>query len=104
MKNNNSDNVKTSKSVVSYSWILKHMTFFFFLAALAVIYIANGHWADTMLRDISKTSKELKDKQYEYKSLKSIEMYKSRESQVVQAAVKIGLKPSAEPPVTIEMK
>ena len=71
---------------------------------LAIVYIANGHWADTMLRDISKTGKEVKEKEYEYKSLKSIEMYKNRESQVVQAAAPLGLKPAQEPPVTIEVK
>lgn len=104
MEQQQTNNGKTVKPVINYHWILKHLPFFLFLSLLAIIYIANGHWADTMLRDISKTSREVKEKQYEYKSLKSIEMYKSRESQVVQAAAPLGLKPAQQPPVTIEAK
>jgi cell division protein FtsL len=104
MENQRAETSKSQRPVINYYWILKHLPFFLFLSLLAIIYIANGHWADTMLRDISKTSKEVKEKEYEYKSLKSIEMYKSRESQVTQAAAPLGLKPAIEPPVTIEAK
>jgi hypothetical protein len=74
-----------------------------FLALLAVIYIANGHWADKTIRDINITQKQVKDMEYEYKNLKSLEMYRSRESQVVQAAAAMGLKPAAQPPVKLEI-
>ena len=93
-----------SKTALNYSWILKHFSFFMFLALLAVIYIANGHWADNTIRDINVTSKQVKDLEYEYKNLKSIEMYRSRESQIVQSAASLGLKPAAEPPVKLEMQ
>ena len=75
-----------------------------FLALLAIIYIANGHWADNTIRDINVTAKQVKDMEYEYKNLKSLEMYKSRESQVTQAAASLGLKPPAVPPVKLEME
>jgi len=42
--------------------------------------------------------------EYEYKNLKSIEMFRSRESQVTQAAAALGLKPAAEQPVKLEIK
>ena len=92
------------KSAVTYTWIIKHFGFFMFLALLAVIYIANGHWADNTMREINITQKQVKDMEYEYKNLKSLEMYRSRESQVMQAASAMGLKPAAEPPVKLEIE
>ena len=89
---------------INYTWIIKHFVFLMFLALLAVIYIANGHWADNTMRDINITQKQVKDMEYEYKNLKSLEMYRSRESQVTQAAAALGLKPAAEPPVKLEME
>ena len=46
---------------MSYHWIMKNIGFFLFLAALAVIYIYNGHYADKIVRDINRTNKELKE-------------------------------------------
>lgn len=91
----------SGKSLVNYNWILKHFGFLLFLAMLAVVYIANGHWADNTIRDINITAKQVKDMEYEYKTLKSIEMYRSRESQVTQAAAALGLKPATTPPVKL---
>jgi cell division protein FtsL len=89
---------------MKYEWILKNLLFFLFLAVLAIVYIANGHMADNTIRDISVTAKELKELQYEYKSLKSEEMFKSREAQIVQAAAPLGLKISNDPPVKLVIK
>ncbi|MEP6684055.1 MAG: FtsL-like putative cell division protein [Parafilimonas sp.] len=91
-------------STVNYTWIIKHFAFLMFLALLAVIYIANGHWADSTIRDINVTQKQVKDMEYEYKNLKSLEMYRSRESQVTQAAASLGLKPATVPPVKLELE
>ncbi len=88
-------------SHINYTWLVKHFGFFMFLALLAVIYIANGHWADKTIRDINITQKQVKDMEYEYKNLKSLEMYRSRESQVTQAAASLGLKPATTPPVKL---
>ena len=92
------------RSAINYTWILKHFSFLMFLALLAIIYIANGHWADNTIRDINATQKQVKDMEYEYKNLKSLEMYRSRESQVTQAAAALGLKPPTEPPVKLDIQ
>ncbi|MFT4153946.1 FtsL-like putative cell division protein [Parafilimonas sp.] len=86
---------------INYAWIVRHFGFLLFLATLAVVYIANGHWADDTIRDINITQKQVKDMEYEYKNLKSLEMYRSRESQVTQAAAALGLKPGTTPPVKL---
>jgi hypothetical protein len=101
MKTNAEDKIK---STINYTWIIKHFAFLMFLALLAIIYIANGHWADNTIRDINVTQKQVKDMEYEYKNLKSLEMYRSRESQVTQAAAALGLKPAATPPVKLEIE
>jgi hypothetical protein len=86
---------------MGYEWIVKNLVFFLFLSLLAVIYIANGHMADNTIRDINATAKEVKELQYEYKSLKSEAIFKSRETEIVQAATPLGLKISTEQPMRL---
>jgi hypothetical protein len=89
------------KGLFSYQWILKNLVFFLFVAFLAVLYIANGHEADKMIRDINVTAKDIKELKYEFKTLKSEEIFRSRQAQIVQAASALGLKVSVQPPVHI---
>ena len=88
-------------SLRNYKWITKNIGFFLFAALLAVIYIANGHKADNMLRDINATGKNVKELQYEYKTLKSEVIFKSREEQIVKAAQPLGLQLPQQPPAQI---
>jgi cell division protein FtsL len=86
------------KGLFNYQWIVKNIPFFLFISALTVLYIANGHRADRIIRRINSTTTELKDLQYEYKTLKSEVMFKSQEVQIVKAAEPLGLKVSRETP------
>jgi len=107
MSEENKQQIKSKKvfpTFIGYEWILKNLLFFLFLALLAVIYIANGHMADNTIRDINNTARDVKELQYEYKSLKSEEMFKSRESQIVEAATPLGLKISNEPPMRLTVE
>jgi hypothetical protein len=94
------------RRLMNYKWVTANIPFFLFLSALAVLYIANGHIADKTVRDINATAGKLKELQYEYKTVKSDLMYKSREAEMIKAAAPLGLKVSAEPPIhiTIEHK
>ena len=89
--------------VFNYRWIVKNIPFFLFLAGLAVLYIANGHMADNRVRRINDTGKKLKDLQYEYKTLKSEMMFKSRESEMVKTASPLGLVIDSTSPFRIKM-
>ena len=89
--------------VFSYGWILKNIPFFLFLAVLAVLYIANGHMSDNRIRKINDTARRLKDLQYEYKTLKSEMMFKSRESEMVKAAQPMGLARDTTSPYRIKL-
>ncbi len=92
---------KPLRGLLGYGWILKNLGFFLFLALLAVIYIANGHMADRTIRKINDTGKELKELQYEYKTLKSEVMFMSKESEMVKTAAPLGLKIDTVPPARI---
>lgn len=82
----------------NYQWIVKNIPFFLFLSVLAVLYIANGHQSDKTIRRINSTTSQLKELQYEYKTLKSEVMFRSQEAQIVKAAEPLGLKVSKDMP------
>jgi cell division protein FtsL len=89
------------KRMLSYRWIVKNIPFFLFLAALAVVYIYNGHSADKTVRQMTKVNRELKELQYEYKTLKSEVMFRSKQSELARAVEPFGLKELLKPPVVL---
>jgi hypothetical protein len=91
----------TLRKFLSYRWILRNFPFFLFLSVLGVIYIYNGHFADKQMREINKVSKELKELQYEYKTLKSDVMFRSKQSELAKAVEPFGLKELTTPPVVL---
>ena len=89
------------KKMLNYHSLVKQVPFFLFLTLLAVIYIYNGHYADKMIRAINKTGKEVKELQYEYKTVKSEVMFRSQESELAKAVAPLGLKELEESPVVL---
>ena len=90
------------KRLFNYQWIVKNIPYFLFLSVLAVVYIYNGHYSDNTVKDINKTSKELKELQYEYKSMKSEVMFRSKQSELAKAVAPLGLKELVQPPVILK--
>jgi hypothetical protein len=86
----------------SHQWMVKNIPFFLFLALMAVLYIFNGHYSDKTIKDINKTSKELQELQYEYKTLKSEVMFRSKQSELAKAVEPLGLKEITEPPIVLK--
>ena len=97
------DNVKNTgwKRWLNYQSIVKQVPFFLFLALLAVVYIFNGHYADKTIREINRTTKEVKELKYEYITVKSEVMFRSKPSELVKAVEPLGLRELAEPPVVL---
>jgi hypothetical protein len=87
--------------LLNYAAVVRQIPFFLFLAMLAVIYIYNGHYADRTIRNISRTSNELKELQYEYKSVKGEVLFRSKQSELIQAVQPLGLKELTEAPVVL---
>jgi hypothetical protein len=90
------------KRWLNYQSIVKQIPFFLFLALLAVIYIYNGHYADKTIRSINRTAKEVKELQYEYKTVKSEVMFRSKQSELVKAVEPLGLKELVVSPVVLK--
>jgi Bacteriodetes cell division protein (FtsL-like) len=90
------------KQWLNYQSIVKQVPFFLFLAALAVVYIFNGHYADKTIRKINRTAKEVKELKYEYIAVKSKVMYQSKQSELVKVVEPLGLKELTESPVVLK--
>ncbi|RYF85317.1 MAG: hypothetical protein EON98_06910 [Chitinophagaceae bacterium] len=86
---------------LSYASIVKQVPFFLFLAALAVVYIYNGHNADKTIRRIGKATSELKDLQGEYKSVTGDVLLRSRQSEMVETVKPLGLTELTEEPTIL---
>lgn len=89
------------KRLLNYQWMVKNFPFFLFLSLLAVIYIYNGHYADKTIRNINTVSKELDELNYEYKTLKSEVMFRSKQSELSKEVEPLGLKELTVPPVIL---
>ena len=87
--------------MLNYQSIVRQVPFFLFLALLAVVYIYNGHTADKTIREISKTERELKELQYEYKTVKGDVLFRSKQSELVKAVEPLGLKELMAAPVVL---
>jgi hypothetical protein len=89
------------KRLLNYQSIVKQVPFFLFLAMLAVVYIYNGHYADKAIRNINETAREVKELQYEYKTVKSEVMFRSKQSELAKAVEPLGLKELTVAPIVI---
>ncbi|RYY57109.1 MAG: hypothetical protein EOO09_04055 [Chitinophagaceae bacterium] len=94
--------MKGLKRWLNYQSVVKQVPFFLFLTMLAVVYIYNGHLADKTIRSISRTARELKELQHEFKTVKSEVMFRSKQSELVKAVEPMGLKELAQAPVILE--
>lgn len=87
-----------SKGRISSLWAASHLPFAFFIFCLGVIYIANRHHTENLIRDINRVSGEVKVLSWEYKTLQSELMQKSTQSQIVDKVAPFGLEVILEPP------
>lgn len=90
------------KRLLSYKWVVQNIPFFLFLSTLAVLYIYNGHFSDRLIKKISTSEKHIKELEYEYKTVKSEVIYRSKASELAKAVEPMGLKELTKPPVVIE--
>jgi hypothetical protein len=92
---------KKWKKVLNYQSVVKQVPFFLFLTFLAVVYIYNGHMADKTARSISRTTREVRELQHEYKTVKAEVMFRSKQSELVKAVEPLGLKELVESPIVL---
>jgi len=90
------------KRLISYKWVAKNIPFFLFLSALAVLYIYNGHYSDRLIKKVSTTEKHIKELEYEFKTVKSEVIFRSKASELARAVEPMGLKELTTPPIVLE--
>lgn len=89
------------KKKINYKFIVKNVPFFLFLGVLAMVYIYNGHYADKLIRKIAVTEKNIRELEYEYKTVKSEVIFRSKASELIKAVEPIGLKELKNPPIQL---
>ena len=89
------------KQVFNYNRIVRNIPFFLFLAVLAILYIYNGHHADKLVRKIALTEKNIKELEYEYKTVKSDLIFRSKASELIKAVEPLGLREPKLPPMLL---
>ena len=90
------------KKIISHKWVVRNIPFFLFLTALAVLYIYNGHYTDKLILKINTTEKKIKELEYEYKTVKSDVIFRSKASELIKVVEPLGLKELTGPPVLLE--
>lgn len=83
---------------LSSLWAANHLPFMLFLFCLGVLYIANRHHTEDMVRDIDRISNEVKVMSWEYKTLQADLMLRSTQSEIASKVEPFGLRVLVEPP------
>lgn len=94
----------TAVSSKSAAWVLKNLPFVLFLGFLAVIYIANNHYAQHSIREIRTQQQELKELRRVYNALNAEVMYDSKKTEIAKSVKGLGLAPSKTAPKKIIIK
>lgn len=93
----------TEKKVLfNYHSIVNNIPFILFLSLLAIVYIFNGHYSDKLVMKTTAVEKNVKELEFEYKTIKSEVIFRSKPSEIVRAVEPLGLKELTEPPMVIE--
>lgn len=99
------DNIKDTKFNwrfwLNYRWIVKNIPFFLYCALLCVIYIANGHYGDKMVKRINVLGRQSRELGFENKNLSGKMLLKSKLSQIETVAKELGLSQGGEQPVVV---
>jgi len=77
--------------------ILHNLPFLLFLSLLAVIYIANSHYAFDRIRKIQRLEHEIRDLRWNYYGAQSDLMYRGVQSKVAKRVDGYGLEPLKSP-------
>jgi hypothetical protein len=90
-----------SGNFLSKDNVVSFLPFIFFMTFMGILYIANGYYAERVVRDLHKTGNDVKELRSEYITIKSDLNYKSKQSQVAQATEPIEIYESTTPPTKI---
>jgi cell division protein FtsL len=90
-----------SGNFLSKDNVVSFLPYIFFMTFMGILYIANGYYAEKVVRELHKTGNDVKELRSEYITIKSELNYKSKQSQVAQATASIEVYESTIPPTKI---
>ena len=96
------DKKKDWRPRINYAGIVKNIPFLLFLFVLAILYIANGHYAVKNIREINQLQTRVKELHWQYLDKKSEWMYRSKMSEVSGKVAPYGLQIADTPPLVIK--
>ena len=80
-----------------------YIPFIAFVGLLAIVYIANRHYAERNVREIDRLSREVKEMNWDYKSLSAEMMKQTTQTEIAKRVDSLGLKERVEPPKKIRL-
>lgn len=86
---------------VTYNAVVRNALFVLFLVAIGLFHISNTHSAERMMRGINTLERDIRELRWEYLSIKSDLMLKSKQSELVKRLEPYGFKELREPPKKI---
>lgn len=89
---------------VTYSKVMNQVLFVLFIVSIGIFHVYNTHRAEGMTRETVKLEKEIKELRWEYTSIKSELMMKSKLSDIEAAVAEHGLYSPPVPPMKIVVK
>jgi len=93
--------IKAIKGVLQSKGISKNMPFIGFLAIIGMLYIANAHQGEKLMREIQVLEKEAKQEHWRHMSIKSELTKRSRSSNIEHQVSESGLGIAVVPPRTL---
>lgn len=90
-----------SSNRFSSSAFVGYIPFIVFIGMLAIIYIANRHYAERTVREIDRLGREVKEMNWDYKALSADLMKLTTQTEIAKRVDSLGLKERTEPPKKI---
>ena len=78
-----------------------YVPFIAFVGLLAIMYIANRHYAERTVREIDRLGREVKEMNWDFKSLSADFMKLTTQTEIAKRVDSMGLKERTEPPKKI---
>jgi len=96
-------NKETTRKKVGTRMMFRNLPFIYFLSGLALLYIANAHYAERKVRQIDALKKEIEQMRWEFNSVKSDFLFKSTQSQLTKDVSTLKYADDPLPPKRIEI-
>ena len=82
---------------------VKFMPYIIYITLVGIFYIGNTHYAEKTSRNINKVQNEVEELRADYTTLKANFMKDSKQSEVAEKVLRLGLEESIVPPYKIDV-